>query len=145
MVKLDWVSIPIVFEAQIWRQGRVDALVPDTWIQLGKDKTRQVSNLFQVLWEEFLGFFPKGFKRDLLKEFKNGAKCAAPSAPPNLSSKPLKTELVKFCQLSLLLGLISQVFGVKEFIFGVKKPKICVTPCSVFLCWLSYEEFFLTI
>ena len=48
----------------------------------------------------------------------------APWALPNLSSKPVETELVKFGPIYLLLGLISQVFGVKESIFGVEKPKI---------------------
>ena len=59
--------------------------------------------------QTFIEIFPRG---------------AAPSPPPNLSSKPLETELVKFGLIDMLFGLISQVFGVKESIFGVKNQKL---------------------
>ena len=76
--------------------------------------------------EQSFGFFrkvPKKGKKTVqlfIEIFQRGE---APSPPPNLSSKHLQTELVKFSPIDMLFALISQVFRVKESIFEVKNQK----------------------
>ena len=88
------------------------SIINKTGLQPVSKPVKQSFRFFRKVQKKvqtFIEIFPRG---------------AAPSPPPNPSSKPLETELVKFGLIDMLFGLILQVFGVKESIFGVKNQKL---------------------